>query len=97
MPTQILENAPMKELDEWDDFVATRYKQGKTEEDFRNYKPDANPGVTEFYRLNHLHQTLDFVLQKKAQYGGLQKGQKSIWDQAEYLNTLVDDSDPIPT
>ena len=74
MPTQTLENAPMKELDEWDDFVATRYKQGKTEEEFRNYKPDANPGVTEFYRLNHLHQTLDFVLQKKAQYGALQKG-----------------------
>jgi len=87
-------NAPMKELDEWDDFVATRYQEGKSEEEFRNYKPDANPGVTEFYRLNHLNQTLDFVLRKKAQYGALNKGLKSIWAQAEYLNTLVDDSDP---
>jgi len=23
----VLENQPLKELDEWDDFVATRYKQ----------------------------------------------------------------------
>ena len=43
---QLRDNAPMKELDEWDDFVATRYKQGKSEEEFRNYKADANPGVS---------------------------------------------------
>lgn len=90
----VLENQPLKELDEWDDFVATRYKQGKSEEEFRNYKPDANPGVTEFYRLNHTHQTLDFVLNKKAEYGPLTRDKKSIWEMAEYLNTLVDDSDP---
>jgi inositol oxygenase len=90
----LLENQPLKELDEWDDFVATRYKQGKSEEDFRNYKPDANPTVTEFYRQNHAYQTLDFVLGKKAEYGGLTRSKKSIWEMAEYLNTLVDDSDP---
>jgi inositol oxygenase len=90
----ILENQPLKELDEWDDFVATRYKQGKSEEEFRNYMPNANPGVTEFYRLNHTHQTLDFVLNKKAEYCHLTRGKKSIWEMADYLNTLVDDSDP---
>ena len=84
----------MKQLDEWDDFVATRYRQGKSDEEFRNYKPDANPGVTEFYRQNHAQQTVDFVVQKKAEYCGLQRGKKSIWEMAEYLNTLVDDSDP---
>src|SRR6266576_3065777 len=71
-------SAPLKELDDWDDFVATRYQQGKSEEQFRNYRADANPTVTEFYRQNHAQQTLDFVLKKKA----------------EYLNTLVDESDP---
>lgn len=86
--------APLKHVDEWDDFVATRYRQGKSEEEFRNYKQDANPTVTEFYRQNHAHQTLDFVLQKKAQYCGLLRGKKSIWEMADYLNTLVDDSDP---
>jgi len=94
MATSIVDHAPMQELDEWDDFVATRYKEGKTEEEFRNYKADANPGVTEFYRLNHTHQTLDFVLGKKAGYCGLTRGKKSIWEMADYLNTLVDESDP---
>jgi len=88
------DNAPLQQLDEWDDFVATRYRQGKSEEEFRNYKADANPTVTEFYRLNHAHQTLDFVLNKKAEYCSLNRDRKSIWGMAEYLNTLVDDSDP---
>src|SRR6266576_933758 len=87
-------SAPLKELDDWDDFVATRYQQGKSEEQFRNYRADANPTVTEFYRQNHAQQTLDFVLKKKAEYCGLRRGKKSIWEMAEYLNTLVDESDP---
>ena len=60
----------MKKIDDWDDFVATRYRQGKTEEEFRNYKADANPTVTEFYRQNHAYQTYDFVMEKKAEFGG---------------------------
>ncbi len=87
-------DTPMKKIDDWDDFVATRYRQGKTEEEFRNYKADANPTVTEFYRQNHAYQTYDFVLQKKAEFAGLTRGKKSIWEMADYLNTLVDDSDP---
>src|SRR5260370_41566987 len=90
----IADNVPLKELDDWDDFVATRYQQGKSEEEFRNYKADADSTVTEFYRQNHARQTLDFVLSKKAEYCSLQRGKKSIWEMAEYLNTLVDDSDP---
>ena len=85
---------PMNQLEDWDDFVATRYRQGKTEEEFRNYEADANPGVTQFYRQNHALQTFDFVIQKKAEYCGLTRGKKSIWEMAEYLNTLVDESDP---
>jgi len=87
-------DAPMKKIDDWDDFVGTRYREGKTEEEFRNYKADANPTVTEFYRQNHAFQTYDFVLEKKAEFGGLTRGKKSIWEMADYLNTLVDDSDP---
>ncbi len=90
----VLANQPLQELDEWDDFVTCRYQEGKSEEEFRNYQADANPTVTEFYRQNHAGQTLDFVLGKKAEYCGLRRGQKSIWEMAEYLNQLVDDSDP---
>ena len=85
---------PMKELDDWDDFIAGRYTEGKEEQDFRNYDETANPGVAEFYRQNHKYQTLDYVLGKEKQYFALDKGMKSIWEAAEYLNTLVDDSDP---
>src|SRR5438874_1624420 len=82
--------APLKELEDWDDFVTTRYQPGKAQEQFRNYRADANATVTEFYRQNHAHQTLDFVLRKKREYCGLRRGKKSIWEMAEYLNTLVD-------
>ncbi|HCC56999.1 MAG TPA: inositol oxygenase [Solibacterales bacterium] len=84
----------MQSVDEWDDFVATRYQENKSEDEFRNYASDANPGVTEFYRQNHAHQTFDFVGEKQAEYLPLQRGQQSIWEAAEYLNTLIDDSDP---
>jgi inositol oxygenase len=87
-------NGPLKQLDDWDDFVATRYRQGKAEEEFRNYKADAHPTVTQFYRQNHAGQTYEFVLGKKAEYCGLARGRKSVWEMAEYLNTLVDESDP---
>jgi len=75
---QVTSSGPLKQLDDWDDFVATRYRQGKSEEEFRNYKCDANPTVTEFYRQNHAGQTFDFVANKKAEYCGLQRGQKNI-------------------
>ncbi|MGI8770780.1 MAG: inositol oxygenase family protein [Acidobacteriaceae bacterium] len=85
---------PLQDLEEWDDFLAGRYEEGKSESEFRQYDATANPGVAEFYRLNHEHQTLAYVLGKEKQYFGLDKGEKSIWEAAEYLNTLVDDSDP---
>ena len=62
--------------------------------DFRNYAADARPSVREFYRLNHRYQTLDFVLNKKAQYLSRDRRTMGVWDALEYLNTLVDDSDP---
>lgn len=92
--SELLTEQPLQSIDEWDDFVATRYKQGKSEEEFRNYAEDANPTVTEFYRQNHAQQTFDFVQSKREQYLSLRKGKKSIWEAAEYLNTLVDESDP---
>src|SRR5258707_5004285 len=87
-------NAPLKDMDEWDDFLTGRYQEGKSEEEFRQYDETATPGVAEFYRLNHQYQTYDYVMAKEKEYFGLNKGQKSISEAAEFLNTLVDDSDP---
>jgi inositol oxygenase len=90
----IATNAPLKDMDEWDDFLTGRYQEGKSEDEFRQYDEKATPGVAEFYRLNHQYQTYDYVMAKEKEYFGLNKGQKSIWEAAEFLNTLVDDSDP---
>jgi inositol oxygenase len=87
-------DAPLKDMDEWDDFLTGRYQEGKSEDEFRQYDEKATPGVAEFYRLNHQYQTFDYVMAKEKEYFGLNKGEKSIWEAAEFLNTLVDDSDP---
>ena len=63
--------------DEWEEFLQGRYKEGKTEEEFRQYDAEANPGVAEFYRLNHEFQTHDYVLGKEKQYFGLNRGMQA--------------------
>jgi inositol oxygenase len=50
--------------------------------------------VREFYRLNHLHQTYEFGLAKRREFLGLNRMSMGVWEAAEYLNNLVDDSDP---
>jgi inositol oxygenase len=61
---------------------------------YRDYGAAVRPGVADFYRANHRHQTLDFVRQKRAQYAPGKHGQRSVWEAMEFLDTLVDDSDP---
>jgi inositol oxygenase len=85
---------PLANSDHLDEFLERRYQEGKSATEFRQYDAQANPGVAEFYRLNHTHQTVDYVLGKEKEYFGLKKGKKTVWESAEFLNTLVDDSDP---
>lgn len=61
---------------------------------FRKY--EQNCPVADFYYQNHTQQTLDFVLAKKEEYQQkLRNGTKmSVWQALEYLNGIVDDSDP---
>jgi inositol oxygenase len=97
---------PLDDLDQWEEFLQARYpepetaaasvleKSAKTKEAFRDYRSEARPSVREFYRLNHTHQTLDFVLAKKRDYLSLSRRRMGIWEAMEFLNQLVDDSDP---
>ena len=85
---------PLESLEQWDDFVKDRYDPNRAQDGFRQFTPEAPPVVREFYRLNHTHQTRDFVQQKKRQYLALDHRRMGIWEALEYLNTLVDDSDP---
>ena len=52
----------------FDDFVGARYDQNRKTEDFRRFDDSAPSGVREFYRLNHQHQTYEFVLAKKREF-----------------------------
>jgi inositol oxygenase len=88
---------PMPHLDDWEESLTVRYAEaehGKPKEAFRDYRAETRPSVKEFYRLNHRHQTLDFVLAKKREYLPLHRRRMGIWEAMEFLNTLVDDSDP---
>jgi inositol oxygenase len=50
--------------------------------------------VREFYKLNHTHQTHDFVKAKKAEFLSFSRQKMTPWQALDYLNTLVDNSDP---
>lgn len=93
-------NNPLNNLDQWEEDLLERYpdpasiNKDKKEEQFRNYDETEKDGVKEFYRLNHLYQTYDFVQQKKAEYLTFDKKEMPIWSAFDFLNELVDDSDP---
>ncbi len=65
----------------------------KPTQDFRDYE-HTTESVREFYRLNHLHQTLNFVLTQKKKYYPLNKMRMTIWDAMKALDIIVDESDP---
>src|SRR5579872_426717 len=89
-------NNPLRSLDDWEDFVEARYPKPdeKAKEDYRNYDSPARDTVREFYRLNHSSQTLEFVLEKKKTFLALDRREMTVLEAMEFLNTLVDDSDP---
>jgi inositol oxygenase len=100
--TATLDNpAPLVRLEDWETFVTTRYPVPDTPADpakdkdaYRNYDTPERDTVREFYRLNHRHQTLDFVLGKKREFLAFDKKRMTPWEALDYLNTLIDDSDP---
>ena len=86
---------PLGSVDEWEDFVVDVYSDpSKRKDDYRNYDDPGRDTVREFYRLNHRFQTLDFAQQQREKYAALDRKSLRVWDALEWLNTLVDDSDP---
>lgn len=94
------EAKPLHSLDEWEDDVLERYPDPnaiageKATEAYRNYEDPARDTVKEFYRLNHRYQTFDFVQEKRNNYLQFNKKEMPVWDAFQFLNQLVDDSDP---
>ncbi len=85
---------PLDNIDQWDDHVRSRYREGRKQEEFRVFDESSPQGVKDFYLLNHRHQTHAFAKAKRAQNEGRERGERGIWEMMEFLNTLVDDSDP---
>ena len=63
-------------------------------ETFRNYEAPARDTVREFYRINHAQQTWDFGQRKRAEYLPLRRPTMTLPEALDFLETLVDDSDP---
>ena len=89
---------PLQSIEEWEDDVLQRYPEAgepaKAKEEYRNYDNPCRDTVREFYRLNHTYQTYDFVQEKKKEFLQFNRKEISVWNAMEFLNTLVDDSDP---
>jgi inositol oxygenase len=93
-PLEVPQSNPLADLDLWEAFVRQRYQEPAEKSLFRDFGANVDPAVREFYRLNHRHQTLEFVLAKERQYLARNHREMGIWEAMEFLNTLVDDSDP---
>jgi len=100
MNTKNFEAVPLASLDEWEEDLLRRYPDpesivtDKTTDAYRNYEEPARDTVKEFYRLNHSYQTFDFVQEKRNNYLKFDKKEMPVWDAFQFLNQLVDDSDP---
>lgn len=67
----------------------------KKKEEFRNYEDSARQiRVENFYKEQHRQQTVAFVEAMREKHLKLDKGLMGVWEAIEYLNTIVDDSDP---
>lgn len=89
---------PLQSIEQWEDDVLERYPTPestfKAKEEYRNYDNPVRDTVREFYRLNHTYQTYDFVREKQREFLQFNRREMKPWQAMEFLNTLVDDSDP---
>lgn len=94
------QNEPLKSLDEWEEDLLRRYPDpetiatSKSTEEYRNYEDPKRETVKEFYRLNHTYQTYEFVRNKQSEFLKFDKKEMPVWEAFNFLNQLVDDSDP---
>lgn len=100
MSTKNFEAVPLARLDEWEEDLLRRYPdpesiaQHKTTDAYRNYDTPERDTVREFYRLNHKYQGYEFARKKREQYLSFDKKEMPVWSAFDFLNQLVDDSDP---
>ena len=104
-PADVRDPKSSPDLADWEADLLRRYPEpeavpettesvDREESGFRNYDSETRDGVQKFYYLNHTRQTVEFVREMKEKYLPLRTREMSIWEAMEFLNQLVDDSDP---
>jgi len=72
----------------------TSFAETREEDQYRDYGK-ATERVRSNYKHNHKHQCYDWVLEQKEKFSPCDSGfELSIWEAAEKLNGVIDDSDP---
>ena len=61
---------------------------------YREYSVDCPQRVVDHYMANHTQMTLEYVLEKKREYGSLNKLRMTIFEAIALVDSLVDESDP---
>jgi len=101
------EPAPLKSLHEWEEwkreFELTRSQRknqeviasDKPRNNFRNYvNSERQERVAKFYKLQHTNQSYEYVKKLQEKYAPLNHFEMTVWEALEYLDKVVDDSDP---
>jgi inositol oxygenase len=100
MPETTNNKPTFEDLELWEEDLLRRYPDpeliasAKATEEYRNYEAPDKDSVRDFYRMNHTWQSYDFVREKEAQYLAFDKREMTVWEAFDFLNQLVDDSDP---
>lgn len=74
-----------------------RLAHGDDRATYRDYGNADKPGIDRvraFYRENHARQTVAFVAAQKARWLAFDRARMTPWQALEFLDTLVDESDP---
>ncbi|XP_077995423.1 inositol oxygenase-like [Glandiceps talaboti] len=72
----------------------------KRKKEFRNYQEETDSTnahidrVKHTYKMMHTYQTYDFVMGQHEKWGQLNKMEMTVMEALDYLNNLVDESDP---
>ena len=86
---------PLESLEQWDDFVKDRYDPNRAQDGFRQYTPrGAAGGARVLSPEPHPSNARFRAGERSASTWRSTRRRMGIWEALEYLNTLVDDSDP---
>jgi len=71
----------------------SEFDKGKDKDSFRDYE-SACDRVKLFYKEQHEKQTVEFNIRARVNFKTQSRARMGVWEAIEYLDTLIDESDP---